>query len=435
MYVTYFEVKNRQICTTNTIKYTGVFNVDTFKFNFDEEWDDLNKTLVIIVGDKTYNISLLNNTAILPKEAYNPNEKVVIGIFGKNENTLLATELINIVTYENAYHEGSEPENLPAPSQWDLYIAEINKLLNEARVTEEECQKVLEEIKITQEKIEEYDLNHNQKMEEYNENAQAKVNELTTIFNENVENKTIEFNNKAEAKVNDLNTVFNENVNIKTNEFNKNVENKEQELYDSIRNELNNDFKELENQLEYDCEKWGEVLESKKQGVNFMTEYAWGYGYISTSSGTVNNPADTNWANTSFIPTFKGAIFNFTNISTGYSTVAALAYYDKNKKYLPQYATPLVTGNSTYTVPDDDNIVYVRVCLSYRTEANFTSQKVIGGAIVCISTPKENIDNIYKKLNDVDVYASENKKGMIRVWTETVGDITTLYISTEEEGG
>ena len=129
MHITCFDVRYRKIYPKDIIKYTGVYNVDTFRFNFDEEWDGLVKTLTIIVGDTTYNVPLIEDEAILPKEAYVKDKRVAIGIYGSGEDKLLATELIDLIMSKGAYEEGKEPENLPTPSQWDLYIEQINAIV------------------------------------------------------------------------------------------------------------------------------------------------------------------------------------------------------------------------------------------------------------------------------------------------------------------
>lgn len=476
MKITNFEIRERKLNKLNSVTYTGDLNVDTFHFDFDEEWMGLDKTLVIIADVSTYNIPLLNDEAVLPSEVYMDNQSITVGVFGRNSDTILSSNLINISLTKGAYIEGEEPSNLPTPTQWDLYIQEINRLLDEAKATEEECKRVLEEIRLINEKMEEYDLNHEEKIEEYNENTEEKVNE----FNINATNKTDEFNSKAQEKVDELNTAFDENVeeklndfntnstnklnefnenvtskttdfntNVvnKTNEFNSNVENKKQELeadymksdiYDpqGKKQDIFNYVDTLENQLEYDSEKWGEVLGSNKQGVDFKTEYVWRLGWINGTTGSlagdsaIDGDGDINWTHTDFIETFEGAVFNLSNMYSGQSIVGGLTFYDASKKILPDYTKSLGPGTINYTVPEGSNIKYVRVCTSYQTAEKWAQISIIGGASGCISTPKENIDNLYKKVN---TYASKNEKGAVRMWTQTVGTITTLYIATEEE--
>ena len=231
MRITNFQIKNRKIMRLNEIIYTGKSNVDIFHFDFDEEWTILDKTLVLVVGDKTYNVPLLNDEAILPVEAYVDSKEISLGVFGKCENAILSSTLINIGLTKGAYIEGQAPGNLPTPTQWDLYIEEINRLLNEAKATQEECRKILSEVQAIQNKvedaevnIEEYNKNHAEKMTEYNENSELK----TQNFNNNSQTKTDDFNLNVTNKT----TAFDENAENKTNEFNTNVENKKQELED-----------------------------------------------------------------------------------------------------------------------------------------------------------------------------------------------------------
>ena len=70
MKTTKFEIKKRILNKLSQITYTGNSNVDTFCFEFDEEWNELEKTLVIITDIATYNLPLLNNEAIIPTEFY-----------------------------------------------------------------------------------------------------------------------------------------------------------------------------------------------------------------------------------------------------------------------------------------------------------------------------------------------------------------------------
>lgn len=71
-----FEIKDRKIEKKDFAVLAGKQNVDVFQFSFDEEWESLDKTLVLIVNEKTYNITLLNDEAILPSEAYIKNRRL-----------------------------------------------------------------------------------------------------------------------------------------------------------------------------------------------------------------------------------------------------------------------------------------------------------------------------------------------------------------------
>lgn len=236
MKITKIQVVNRQLIISNKIIYTGKNNVDNFKFSFDDEWLNLNKTLVIIVDSNTYHVPLLNDEAILPTEIYSRNSTVSIGVFGKIDDIILASELKKISIHEGAYKEGQAPGNLPTPTQWDLYVEEINNLLNESKANVEACNKVLleveklknetqiikEEVEKAELNIETYNKNHVEKLEEYNENAVEK----TSTFDKNVQEKVSGFNSNATNKT----TAFDENVVEKTNDFDTHIAEKMKEF-------------------------------------------------------------------------------------------------------------------------------------------------------------------------------------------------------------
>lgn len=238
MKTTNFKIQERKLNKLNVVPYTGELNVDTFHFEFDEEWTGLEKTLVIIAENKTYNVALLNDEAVLPTEAYIDNKSISIGVFGKKDNTILSTNLIDIWITKGAYAEGQEPSNLPTLTQWDLYVEEINNLLKESKANVEACNKVLleveklknetqtikEEVEKAELNIETYNKNHVEKLKEYNENAVEK----TSTFDKNVQEKVSGFNSNATNRT----TAFDENAEAKTTDFNANVENKKQELED-----------------------------------------------------------------------------------------------------------------------------------------------------------------------------------------------------------
>ena len=207
MKITNFEVKDRKLNKLNSVTYTGDFNVDTFHFDFDEEWNGLEKTLVIIADKITYNVPLLNDEAILPNEVYVDNQSIGIGVFGRNENTILSSNVMNIWINKGAYMEGEKPSNLPTPTQWDLYVEQINKFLKESKINAENCEEILFEVRNLQNEfentkldIEVYNQNHFEKVTEYNQNSIEK----TQNFYEVVESKKSEFNNYTEIKKQEL---------------------------------------------------------------------------------------------------------------------------------------------------------------------------------------------------------------------------------------
>lgn len=243
-----FEIKDRKIEKKDFITMAGKQNVDVFHFEFDNEWENLDKTLVLIVDGKTYNIALLNNEVILPKEAYVKNGGyITVGIFGKNGNTILSSTLATVYITKGAYAEGEEPSNLPLQTQWDLYIAEINNLLVQAQIAEKNA-------KTSEANAKTYANNAEQTIETVNivktevEETQDEVNKTVENFNKNVENHTTEFNQNATKKINNFDTNaeqkttdFNENYTEKLEDFNNNAE----QITTNIE-ELQNEVEELE---------------------------------------------------------------------------------------------------------------------------------------------------------------------------------------------
>lgn len=146
MKTTNFKIKDRQIEMLNYQVMAGYQNVDTFHFEFDDEWEGLDKTLKLIVEDKKYHIAILNGEAILPSEVYERSGNIAFGVFGVGDKTTLATTLTTFYVHDGAYGEGEEPSNLPTPTQWDLYVEEINKLLDESNKIKEECDEILKKV-------------------------------------------------------------------------------------------------------------------------------------------------------------------------------------------------------------------------------------------------------------------------------------------------
>ena len=147
MITTNFLVKKRKISQLDSVPYTGEYNIDTFHFEFDEEWNGLDKTLVIVTDNKRYNVPLLHDECVIPYEFYTYKGNVLIGLFGTYEGQYqtLATGWLPIYIEDDSY-SSVEPENLPTPTQWDLYVTEINRLLGLCEESEENCQAILEQL-------------------------------------------------------------------------------------------------------------------------------------------------------------------------------------------------------------------------------------------------------------------------------------------------
>jgi len=148
MITTNLEVKKRKISVLeNQIPYTGEYNIDSFHFTFDDEWNGLDKTLVIIADNQRYNVALLNDMCVIPYQFYDYKGNVLIGLFGTDgTNQTLATGWLPLYIEDDAYARGVEPENLPTQTQWDLFITEINGLLEQCQATKQQCQDILDQM-------------------------------------------------------------------------------------------------------------------------------------------------------------------------------------------------------------------------------------------------------------------------------------------------
>ena len=254
MKTTNFKIEERKLNKLNSVPYMGELNVDTFHFEFDDEWAGLEKTLVIIAEDKTYNVALLNDEAVLPTEAYIDNKSISIGVFGKKDNTILSTNLIDIWITKGAYAEGQEPSNLPTPTQWDLYIAEINRLLDEANASKEECERILEEMTELKEKVEKaeqgvdaFNKNATEKTNQFDKNAADWKNTINKAGQDNLE----AVNSAGTQQVKDINTAGTKAIeNIETAETEAiNKIQTEGESYDARITKLENKVDQAENIL------------------------------------------------------------------------------------------------------------------------------------------------------------------------------------------
>lgn len=236
MVTTNFKVQKRKISQIDSVPYTGEYNIDTFKFEFDEEWEGLDKTLVFISGNNRYNIALLNDEALMPFEMYQIKGNIQIGLFGTDNGLrTLATGWLPLYIEEDSYEVSVEPENLPTPTQWDMYVTEINRLLDECQASQEQCELIQAQI---EEDYEQYLADLNQIKSDtlgYKNDTQALKNETNQIKNDviglknqvesdiaDAELRISEYNANAQTKTNQ----FNQNATEKTNAFNDNASSK-----------------------------------------------------------------------------------------------------------------------------------------------------------------------------------------------------------------
>lgn len=156
---------------------------------------------------------------------------------------------------------------------------------------------------------------------------------------------------------------------------------------------------DLYNELAYDSEKWGEAFILKTSENLVTLPYVnWSYGYLDVSNGECQDRTNQNWKHTSeYISISAGSKINIRSSIKADTSVAMIAFYNAEKEFLP-YIIRLVEGDLDYTVREDDNIAFVRFCLS--NSENFTEQEVYVTTEAPVSTLKDNIDNIYALLKE-----------------------------------
>lgn len=157
-------------------------------------------------------------------------------------------------------------------------------------------------------------------------------------------------------------------------------------------------------ELGYDSEKWGEVKQAvTSENLIASGDVEWSYGYLAASNGVAPNNTDENWRHTpEYIPVAKDDSVNIKNSIIAHGSVAMIACYDENRGYMAAQSQTLVRGETRYTIPA--GVAYVRLSLGNKAggAVKFDTQEVYLTTTHAISTPKENIDNLYTKVNALE---------------------------------
>ena len=216
-------------------------NIYEIEFEFSEEWDELNKKLIITRSGQTEEIEIIDNKVIIPSLKSGTYYLGVVGYIIENE-VIVKRKTTNIIPKKieaaaARYEANAETEEEHA-SVLEQKIAELQDTLQE---TEEAVSDFNDDVtsktqtfnENAQSKLTEYNDNATSRTQLYNENAQSKVTEYndnstfkTQTFNENAQNKLAEYNQNAENKL----TAYNNNATSKTEAFNQNAEEKKREL-------------------------------------------------------------------------------------------------------------------------------------------------------------------------------------------------------------
>ena len=142
-----FKIENREIDFIETVSMAGNANVDTFLFEFDNEWEGLTKTLVLQNGSQPVLVNLINDEAIIPASVYHDGI-LTFGVYGRNENDeiVLSSLMYTLEISDGAYNYSGNPSNLPDKSTWDQYTDIMLGLVGQGEITLENCQSVLSDM-------------------------------------------------------------------------------------------------------------------------------------------------------------------------------------------------------------------------------------------------------------------------------------------------
>lgn len=136
------------------VPIVGDVNVDTFLFEFDSEWEGFEKTLVLNIDGKCYADHIdSNNEVILRKEVYNAEEVTfgVYGIKGTGQNkSILSTPTVYMETLPSTWGQIGDIEDLPDRDTWNLYTQEMLALVAEGKLSAQECETILQDIRAIQ---------------------------------------------------------------------------------------------------------------------------------------------------------------------------------------------------------------------------------------------------------------------------------------------
>ena len=131
-------IVNQNEITQNGNEYltSGGYKSIQCNFSFSEEWHNLTKTAIFVYNGVAFNETLVEDKCFIPHEAIENKGELSIGVFGteisgENLEKRNTTDLLNVKIYEGSFIKGIQPEK-PSPETWELYLEEVNKLIEEA---------------------------------------------------------------------------------------------------------------------------------------------------------------------------------------------------------------------------------------------------------------------------------------------------------------
>jgi len=305
-----FIVNNRELLleidSNDKLPNSGSIKDYLIDVEFSEEWDGLSKVAKICIDGENEGIE----RGVIDDKVYidmNEHKNYAIGFIGytleNNKKVFQKSTNLKVIPYfKGAGEIEVQDEDIPTPSQWEIYIAQIQEIANEASRSAEDAessanianqqagiatsqaQEATRQAGISKSYAEEsarqaqiasdeadraeqarvgfeeevqtattnFNNNATQKTSDFNSNTTSKTNEYNTnatektnTFNTNASNKTTSFNNNATQKETDFNTnatekttTFNENATQKTDDFNSNANQKTTEFNQNAQEKL-----------------------------------------------------------------------------------------------------------------------------------------------------------------------------------------------------
>lgn len=114
---------------------SGSVNYYEAEVEYDESWNNLNIEAVLVKKDDDVgtSIAIINNKFFIDKKLYGSYCIGFVGYTIENDKKTyqISSNLQKIYFDKGAGEIETEVENLPTPTEWEIYIAEINKIFND----------------------------------------------------------------------------------------------------------------------------------------------------------------------------------------------------------------------------------------------------------------------------------------------------------------
>lgn len=287
--------KDKLTIEENEERNSGSVKYYEAEVEFDESWEGLTIEARLVqaeyrsYADEGKGIAVINGKVFIDNELSGSFGIGFVGYRIENDTKVyqISSELKSI-WFEKGAGEIEVTNEVPNISEWEIYIAQIQAIANEARnnansasqsaenahtseinakeseenaeASKEEAEQLINGFEDTVEgATNTFNQNAVNKTNDFNQNVIRKTNEFNEIvdeFNTNATQKTTDFNNNASTKTTNFNnnanektTEFNTNASTKVDEYNTNAEEKLDEFNENAES-YNNRITELEEETE-----------------------------------------------------------------------------------------------------------------------------------------------------------------------------------------